>query len=360
MKEKEFANILLKWFESHHRPMPWKGVKNPYLIWLSEIILQQTRVEQGLPYFEKFAAKYPTITDLANAPEDEVMKLWQGLGYYSRARNLHFTAKYIADELNGIFPKNYKDILKLKGVGTYTAAAIASFAYDLPYAVLDGNVYRVLARIYGIETPIDTTEGKKKFSELAQNLIAEKQAAHYNQAIMDFGATQCTPQNPNCTSCPFQANCIAFEKKTISKLPIKSKKLKKKTRYFNYLVLNWNEKTWLKKRAEKDIWQNLYEFPMIETEQPFDLETLQLSEAWRDIFPKDAIFTIKKVSPPFQQMLTHRKIIATFLEINVENSIKETGQNNLILISKKDVLKYAFPKVISRFLEDKSLYLELF
>ena len=201
-----FTKNLLKWFASHHRPMPWKGEKNPYLIWLSEIILQQTRVEQGLPYFLKFKENYPTVTDLANAPEDEVMRLWQGLGYYSRARNLHFTAKYIAYDLNGEFPNTYTEILKLKGVGAYTAAAISSFAYDLPNAVVDGNVYRVLARYFGIETPIDTTEGKKKFTKLAYELLDKKRPADYNQAIMDLGATQCTPKNPNCKNCPLNKN----------------------------------------------------------------------------------------------------------------------------------------------------------
>ena len=192
------------------RDLPWKATKDAYTIWLSEIILQQTRVEQGLPYFLKFIAAYPNVKDLANAPENEVMRLWEGLGYYSRARNLHFTAKYIAAELDGIFPNTYENIKLLKGIGTYTAAAIASFAYDLPHAVVDGNVYRVLSRVFGIETPIDTTAGQKEFAALAKKLLAQNQAAAYNQAIMDFGATQCVPKNPNCAVCPMQTECIAF------------------------------------------------------------------------------------------------------------------------------------------------------
>ncbi|MEM6964892.1 MAG: A/G-specific adenine glycosylase, partial [Bacteroidota bacterium] len=215
MNKQFFTKQLLRWSETIDRPMPWKGEKNPYLIWLSEIILQQTRVEQGLPYFLKFKANYPTVHDLANAPEDEVMKLWEGLGYYSRARNLHFTAKFISKELNGIFPKNYDSILKLKGVGAYTAAAIASFAYDLPHAVVDGNVYRVLSRFFGIKTPIDTTEGKKQFTQLANELLVSDQAAKYNQAIMDFGAIQCMPKNPLCHECTFQTTCKAFQQKKI-------------------------------------------------------------------------------------------------------------------------------------------------
>ncbi|MCR9286527.1 MAG: A/G-specific adenine glycosylase [Bacteroidetes bacterium] len=230
MKQKQFfTKKLMEWFSQNHRPLPWKGEKNPYYVWLSEIILQQTRVEQGLPYFEKFKSTYPTVAGLANAPEDEVMKLWEGLGYYSRARNLHFTAKYISKELGGVFPSDFEGILKLKGVGPYTAAAIASFAFDLPHAVVDGNVYRVLSRFFGIEKAIDSTEGKKEFSKLAQTLIDTKQPANYNQAIMDFGATHCKPSSPNCGKCLMSLNCFAFKNSKIESLPFKSKK-KKKTR----------------------------------------------------------------------------------------------------------------------------------
>ena len=221
--------------------MPWKGEKNPYLIWLSEIILQQTRVEQGLPYYERFRENYPTVTDLANAPEDEVMKLWEGLGYYSRARNLHATAKMIDQEMDSIFPTTHAEILKLKGVGPYTAAAIASFAYNLPHAVVDGNVYRVLSRFFGIETPIDSTSGKKEFAQLAQDLIDKKQPGNYNQAIMDFGATHCMPKKPKCSQCLLRKNCKALLNNKVTSLPIKIKKIKKQTRYFNYLVINQNK-----------------------------------------------------------------------------------------------------------------------
>ncbi|MEO1264044.1 MAG: A/G-specific adenine glycosylase, partial [Bacteroidota bacterium] len=241
----------MEWFSTNHRPLPWKGEKNPYLIWLSEIILQQTRVEQGLPYFEKFKKKYPTVKDLANAPEDEVMKMWEGLGYYSRARNLHAAAKFIADELNGTFPDTFHEILGLKGVGPYTAAAIASFAYGLPHAVVDGNVYRVLSRFFGIEEPIDTTAGKKLFAALAQELLDEKQAGNYNQAIMDFGATHCTPALPACTSCLMKSKCTAFQKNTVNKLPVKIKKTKRRQRFFNYLILNEKGNVFIKKRTQK-------------------------------------------------------------------------------------------------------------
>mgnify|MGYP001943835013 CR=1 FL=1 len=356
MKE-EFSKILLKWFAGHHRPMPWKGVKNPYWIWLSEIILQQTRVEQGLPYYERFVKNYPKIENLANAKEDEVMKHWQGLGYYSRARNLHATAKYITNDLNGIFPKTHKEILNLKGVGPYTAAAIASFAYNLPHAVVDGNVYRVLSRIFGIKTPIDSTAGKKEFAKLADILINKKRASDYNQAIMDFGATQCTPKLPNCKTCPFQKKCVSFQNNWVGELPIKTKKIKKKERYFNYLLINSADKTLLHKRTEKDIWQNLYEFPLIETLQPFDLKEVKKQPLWKTLFPNENIYIIIKISPPAKQILTHRKIIATFIEISI-TQIPE--KQPFLVIEKKDLKQYAFPKVITSFLADKSLYLELF
>ena len=315
-KGKFFTRQLLKWAKQVDRPMPWKGDKNPYLIWLSEVILQQTRVEQGLPYFIRFKENYPTVHDLANAPEDEVMKLWEGLGYYSRARNLHFTAKFISKELGGNFPTKYEDILALKGVGNYTAAAIASFAYDLPHAVVDGNVYRVLARYFGIETPIDTTEGKKQFSHLANELLNKKQAALYNQGIMDLGAIQCMPKVPLCKSCFLKKHCTAFYENTISLLPIKSKKIKKKTRYFNYLVVNFENQILLKKRTAKDIWQNLYEFPLIETEGLAEKEILLENEIWKACIGKTK-YKITRISKPFQQILTHRKIIATFFEVQL-------------------------------------------
>jgi len=334
--------------------MPWKGEKNPYLIWLSEIILQQTRVAQGLPYFEKFKAAYPTITDLANAPEDEVFKLWEGLGYYSRARNLHFTAKDIRDNYAGIFPTEYEDILKLKGVGTYTAAAIASFAYDLPYAVLDGNVYRVLSRYLGIKEPIDTTAGKKIFTKLSQELLAKKRPADYNQAIMDFGATQCVPANPNCKTCPLAKTCIARKEDLISQLPIKSKKLKKRSRFFHYLIINFGNQIWIRKRSKKDIWQGLYEFPLLETDKLLDRNRLELTDEYQQIIPPEA--TITRVSAPFSQQLTHQKINALFFEITIEkplNNAPEEWKN----ISREELKTYAFPRIIDLYLQDKSLYL---
>ncbi len=247
--------------------MPWRETSDPYCIWLSEIMLQQTRIEQGLPYYLAFTNAYPSIFDLANASEEEVLKLWQGLGYYSRARNLHATAKYIAFELNGKFPETYEGLLKLKGVGDYTASAIASISYNEPVAVVDGNVYRVLSRYFDIDTPINSTAGIKEFKLLAKELLDKEDPATYNQAIMEFGALQCKPQSPLCNTCPLSASCLALKNNKISMLPVKLKKGKIKKRYFNYLVFQSEEnKTILEKRSGKGIWEGLYQFPLIETD----------------------------------------------------------------------------------------------
>lgn len=359
----DFTGKLLKWFGQNHRPMPWKGEKNPYLIWLSEIILQQTRVEQGLPYFLKFKETFPTVQQLADAPEDEVMRLWQGLGYYSRARNLHTTAKYISYELNNEFPKTHPNILKLKGVGTYTAAAIASFAYDLPYAVVDGNVYRVLSRYFGIETPIDSTEGKKEFAKIAQELLDKKQAANYNQAIMDFGATMCTPKKPNCATCPFSKKCVAFNMQKSDILPVKSKKIKKTERFFHYLLINYKESVYLQKRTHKDIWQHLYQFPMIENTQIMTFTDIQKGSSWQEILKKETIGTTTITqSEVYKQTLTHQKIRAIFYEINLDKEIDGSfiEKEGIILVKKVDLDKFGFPKIIDLFLKDKTLSLKLF
>lgn len=353
-----FQKGLYDWSSKNPRPMPWKGEKNPYLIWLSEIILQQTRVEQGLPYFEKFKEKYPTVKDLANAPEDEVMKMWEGLGYYSRARNLHFTAKYISNDLNGVFPSDFDTIKKLKGVGDYTASAIASFAFDLPHAVLDGNVFRIFSRFLGIESPIDTTTGKKEFKSITQQFLDKKEPAKYNQAIMDFGATQCTPANPNCTICPMQKHCSAFSKKLISVLPIKSKKIKKRDRFFNYLVFKHGDTIVLNKRQQKDIWLNLYDFPLVEASSLLSQKELLENEIFQKIIGTQT-FTIKKASKPFKQLLTHQKIIAVFWEIELKSALP-MNDSSFFEVKQKNINNFAFPKIVDLYFKDKSLYLELF
>lgn len=268
-----FHNLLIKWYLQNKRDLPWRNTTNPYHIWLSEIMLQQTRVAQGMPYFLSFTTAFPTVFDLANANEEQVLKLWQGLGYYSRARNLHKTAQYIATELNGIFPDNYKDLLQLKGVGEYTAAAIASFSYNEAVPVVDGNVFRVLSRYFDIETDIAQAYAKKEFAALAFELMPKDNPAIFNQAIMEFGALQCVPKSPNCQICVFSESCAALQKKKVDQLPVKSKKLKVRNRYFNYLMLSdAEEKTLIQKRTAKGIWHNLYEFPLIETLQEEDFE----------------------------------------------------------------------------------------
>jgi A/G-specific adenine glycosylase len=272
-----FSESIINWYSTHKRKLPWRDTKNPYFIWLSEIILQQTQVVQGLPYYKAFISKFPTVFDLANANEQTDLKLWQGLGYYSRARNLHTAAKYIVSEYNGEFPKTYGQIIKLKGVGDYTASAIASIAFNEVTAVVDGNVYRVLSRFFGIATPINSSDGIKEFKALASTLIDPTQPATFNQAIMEFGAQHCKPKNPLCVSCPLQSACVAFQKKNIAELPVKLKKTKIKNRYFNFLVcMDSNKNTLVEKRKGKGIWHNLYQFPLVESEKSLTISDFEL------------------------------------------------------------------------------------
>lgn len=309
-----FSKKLILWYLAHKRDLPWRTTAIPYYIWLSEIILQQTRVEQGLPYYQAFVNEYPTVDNLANASEEEVLKLWQGLGYYSRARNLHATAKYISNELNGVFPISYKELIKLKGVGDYTASAIASICFNEVTAVVDGNVYRALARYFGIFTPINTSLGTKEFKNLAQQLIDADNPGDHNQALMEFGARQCKPQNPDCDTCIFNDSCIALQQKNISILPVKLKKTKVKNIYFNYIVLiSKNEKTFLQKRIGKGIWQNLYEFPLIETEKDFNISELNSLPIFEDISRKFEIKSLVLYNEiPILHKLSHRNIYTRF------------------------------------------------
>ena len=349
--KKQFAKLLLKWNTlENDRHMPWKGEKNPYFIWLSEIILQQTRVEQGLPYFLNFKQKYPLIRYLAEAPEDEIMKLWQGLGYYSRARNLHETAKNIHFNYNGLFPQHFEGLVKLKGVGDYTASAIASFAFGEKKAVVDGNVIRVLARVFGIDLASDTTEGKKKFAALAQELIDDKEPGPYNQAIMDFGAVVCRPQNPLCDTCPFQKFCLAYQHNLIDKLPVKKKKIKIQERHFNYLVIKSKNEIFISKRTGSDIWKNLYELPMLETAKPLKKNI----KATISDFLGTKEFDITACSEGFVQLLTHRKIHAQFIEIELTN-FKTFKPADALKIKLSELDNFAFPKTVYLYLKQKLL-----
>jgi A/G-specific adenine glycosylase len=343
-----FSQEIITWYHQNKRDLPWRKTQDPYKIWLSEIILQQTKVEQGLPYYTKFCAKYPKIQDLAKASEEDILKNWQGLGYYSRARNLHFTAKKITNDYQGIFPKSHKEILKLKGIGEYTAAAIASFAFKLPYAVVDGNVFRLLSRYFGIEIAINSSEGKKIFQKLSQTLLDKNKPDLFNQAIMEFGAIQCKPKKPQCESCVLSTNCEAFNNQRTEILPFKIKNSKKKEIFMEYFFLEYKSKTFLRKRTEKGIWQNLYEFPAlefncVETEKNIDAV---LKKKWL----KDSAFKIIKKSERFNHILSHRKINARIWKINLDDKPKEKKWK---LIELKKINRYPMSRLMELFLESK-------
>ncbi len=342
----DFHRLTIDWYRQNKRDLPWRNTKNPYKIWLSEIILQQTRVDQGMNYYLKFIRNYPTVFDLANADEQEILNDWQGLGYYSRARNLHFTAKYIATELNGIFPNQFTEIIKLKGIGEYTASAIASFSFDLPYAVLDGNVYRVLSRVFDISTPIDSTEGKKEFQNLANELIDKENPAEYNQSIMEFGAMLCTPVNPSCEICPLSAKCLSFANNTIKDRPFKEKKTKVRKRYFNFAIFKDNNQILIEKRIAKDIWQHLYQFPLFETEEELNTENV------KSFFQERTGLTPFYNSKPVTHILSHQRIFAVFY---IFDQFPKQKDENWISITKSKIDDYPLPRLIDRFLEEQNL-----
>ena len=300
-----FSEILINWYREHKRELPWRESSDPYLIWISEIILQQTRVVQGYDYFIRFIKRFPDVTSLAEADEDEVMKFWQGLGYYSRARNLHAAAR----SMNGVFPKTYPEVLALKGVGEYTAAAICSFAYNMPYAVVDGNVYRVLSRYLGIETPIDSTEGKKLFASLAGEFLDKSRPAVYNQAIMDFGAIQCTPQNPACLFCPLAGSCMALSKSMVAQLPVKQHKTKTTERFLNYIYVRAGACTFINKRTGNDIWKNLFELPLIETASSVTEEELLALPEFIKLFDKEEVPVVRSICRNVKHVLSHRVLL---------------------------------------------------
>ncbi len=342
-----FINNLIPWYLRNKRNLPWRTTRDPYRIWLSEIMLQQTRVAQGLPYYLKFIDAFPTVKDLAEAPESEVLKLWQGLGYYSRARNLHATAKIVSNEMHGIFPITHKDLMKLKGVGDYTASAIASICFDKPEAVVDGNVFRVLSRVFGIFTPINSTAGQKQFKELAQELIDKTQPGTYNQALMEFGARYCIPQNPDCANCIFSHQCVAFEKKMVSELPVKIKAKPIKKRYFNYLVIiSKNEKTVLQQRLGKGIWHKLYEFPLIETSKEINLQGLKNFSHFQEVTANLIIENISLFNEkPIIHKLSHQHLNTRFWVIEILQATE-----NAIPIS--EVKNYAVPVLIENFVSE--------
>jgi A/G-specific adenine glycosylase len=358
-KKADFTKELLKWHKKgNKRPMPWKGEKNPYKIWLSEIILQQTRVGQGWAYYEKFLEAFPTLHHLAAAPEQKVFKLWEGLGYYTRCRNLIATAKKIDSAYGGKFPSTYEEIRELKGVGPYTAAAIASFAFNLPYAVVDGNVIRVLSRYFGIAVQAATAAGKKLYAELAQSLLDPGRAASYNQAIMDFGATICRPQNPLCEVCVQHRDCQAFQNGWVARLPVKAKSILKKRRFLYYFMIETpDEKIYIRKRAGKDIWEDLYEFVCWETDQPVYAEEILRSEFARSLFGKQSL-TVRYISRIYTQELSHQTIQGQFIQVCVRKPLP--ALNGYLRVDKRNINEYAFPKFINAWLQDPSPVQNLF
>ncbi len=346
-----FSKTLLVWNRTENvRKMPWKGEEDPYKIWISEIILQQTRVQQGLAYYERFIKTFPDVQTLATAKDQSVFKLWEGLGYYTRCKNLIASAKYIHEKLNNQFPEKYEDILALKGIGNYTASAIASFAFNKPYAVLDGNVFRVLSRFFGIEIPINTTTGKKYYAELAQMLLDKKNPAEYNQAIMDFGAVICKPALPLCYECPLQKKCVAFLNNKVSVLPINEKIIKQKKRFFNYLIVEYKDKIYVRERTEKDIWQNLFEFILIETNSLADAKDFLKDERFLSAF-ETSHFVVNRISKTYTQKLTHQLVSARFFHIKIDQ--KMTCLKNFQLVSKKQLNKFPFPKIITSYLGEE-------
>jgi len=336
-----FTTQIHHWYTKNKRDLPWRKTNDPYKIWISEIILQQTRVDQGINYYYRFTERFPTIGKLAQANEDEVLKAWQGLGYYSRARNLHFTARYIQKEMNGKFPQEYDIILKLKGIGPYTAAAVASFAFDLSHPVVDGNVYRLLSRYFGIDTPVDSTKGKKEFYKLASEIMPAKNPGLHNQAMMEFGALQCAPR-PVCLKCPLVNSCFAFHHKIVDKLPVKEKKTKQRNRYFYYYLLEHDDNIYLEKRSGNDIWKNLYQFPLLETSE--ELKEQEILELKNIPFPESCQKNLKTITPVKKHILSHQVIFARLIHLEIE--IKCNLSNNYIKIKKTNLDDYAVPRLM--------------
>ena len=345
----EICGPLFEWYDKHKRDLPWRATRVPYYIWISEVILQQTRVAQGYDYFVRFIEHFPTVEELAAAPEDEVMRMWQGLGYYSRARNLHAAAKQVV--ALGEFPRTYEEIRALKGVGDYTAAAIASFAFDVPKAAVDGNVCRVWARLFGMDAPIDTARGKQQITEVAQALLPVEHAAKYNQAVMEFGALQCTPQSPKCDECPLAHKCVALATGRVSELPVKSHKTKVTPRYMSYLYVHDGERVLLHKRTANDIWLNLYELPLIETAMPVGSEEIfGVPEfvSWHAMMP-DVVY--RGATGPVKHVLSHRVLHTIFYELETGGALP--CPEGFVAVPFEELEHYALPRLIEKYLEEK-------
>lgn len=340
------GNALISWYNTNKRDLPWRDSNDPYVIWLSEIILQQTQVSQGLPYFYRFLEAFPDIHAFSSAKEEKILKLWQGLGYYSRARNMLYTAREIQKTYHGIFPADLEKLKKLKGIGDYTSAAIASFAFNLPHAVLDGNVYRFLARYYGIDTPINTGKAKSQFLALANALLEKNRPAVFNQAIMEFGALQCKPKNPDCTACVFNQSCNALKNNIVHLLPVKKKGKKPRIRYFNYLIFNYKDYIFIKQRTHSDIWQKLYELPLIESNKPIGPVEIIKNKQFLSWSGKK--YTLTKVITNIRHQLTHQTIVATFFSFTLTGSLTPDIKKLFLKIKPCNLHEYAFPRLIEK------------
>jgi A/G-specific adenine glycosylase len=347
----DFSNKILSWYRQNMRELPWRNESDPYRIWISEVILQQTRIDQGLDYYLRFIDRYPTLNALAGSNEDEVLKMWQGLGYYSRARNLLAGARQVAELHQGQFPRNAQQLKNIKGIGDYTAAAIASIAFNEAIPAIDGNVYRVLSRVFGIDTPIDSTAGKKIFVRLAREILSVEHPGDFNQALMEFGALHCKPARPLCSSCIFQNECIAYNLKMVHVLPVKAKKNKLTNRFLYYIVVDDHGTVYLKKRTSNDIWKNLYDFPMIETPDEKPVEQIIESLEWKAIFDNTSIVIIN-VSKKIQHLLTHQRLHVQFIHVTLKNG--KFMHSNFLKIDKRNIFEWPVPKLIENYLNENS------
>lgn len=344
----DFKNILLAWYRENRRELPWRETSNPYFIWISEIILQQTRVVQGIGYYYRFVESFPTIDALARADEDEVLKVWQGLGYYTRARNLHAAAKLIVEKYDGVIPESYEKLLKIKGIGPYSAGAIASFAFKRPVPAIDGNVYRIIARVFGLFASPYTAKGKGEFFSLVSDLMDKKSPDSFNQALLDFGALQCVPQSPKCSICQFVSYCYAYRNNMIASLPVKAKKIVPKNRYFTYLLIRFNEYTFISKRKSNDIWHSLYEFPLIETDKlPLPEDLVNIKE-WKQLL-EGSNASIVYFSSPVKHQLSHQTILSQYVIVDI-SEVTEKLKNSYKCVKRGSVSNYSTPKLIDNFL----------
>jgi A/G-specific adenine glycosylase len=343
-----FSQVLVEWYAANKRMLPWRETVNPYYIWVSEVILQQTRVAQGIDYYLRFINTFPTVFDLAEADIDKVLKVWQGLGYYTRARNMHVTAKEIVEKHNGLFPRTYKDLIKLKGVGDYTASAVAAFAFGESVAAVDGNVYRIFARLFGVDTPIDTQRGKQELKTIADDMLDKEHPGVYNQAIMDFGGTVCTPKKPCCLSCPVMELCSAFRNRKVEQYPVKSKKVKQTERFFTYVIPQKGGQTYITKRVKNDIWKALYEFPLIETERQLEVEEIVKTEDWLRLFEGKQV-DVLYYSAPKKYVLSHQRIFTRFVVVGIGEE-SQLLKENFSAIELGEINNYSTSRLIEGFL----------